>query len=311
MASPDTYQAGLERLLRRHELPPTYLDAIEQIHRPLATFLASRHRQSKSAHIWGVCGSQGSGKSTLVQFLAHELHSRFGLNTLCLSLDDFYLGRNERQRLSRQLHPLFATRGVPGTHDVNLGMTTLSHLIRRAPHGRIPIPRFDKSRDDPVPRHTWATVKAQFDIILFEGWCVGTRPQPEADLSRPLNELERTEDPLGIWRKTVNHHLQTHYAAWWELMEGLIFLRVPGFEQVQTWRELQEEKLRRHFLRRGEAIPPQVMSPDQIKRFIQHYERLTRWNLDVLPACSDVVLDLQEDHQFCGLHMIDSQSAHR
>ncbi|MBK8970978.1 MAG: phosphoribulokinase [Hahellaceae bacterium] len=311
MTSPDTCQAGLEALLHRHELPSTYLNAIEHFHLPLASMLAERHRQSQRAHIWGICGSQGSGKSTLVQFLAHLLQHRFGLHTLCLSLDDFYLGRQERSRLSRLIHPLFATRGVPGTHDVSLGITTLAQLKRRTPHGRIAIPQFDKSRDDPLPRSAWHSVRSTFDIILFEGWCVGSRPQSEAELGHPLNELERTEDPSGIWRKTVNHHLHSDYAAWWELLEGLVFLRVPGFEQVHRWRALQEDKLRRQFLRRGEPVPPQVMSADQIQRFIQHYERLTRWNLDILPSHSDVVLDLQEDHQFCGLHFYDTQSAHR
>ncbi len=75
----------------------------------------------------GLAGLQGSGKSTLAAQLCAALTQR-GIATLAMSLDDFYFGRGERKRLARDVHPLLATRGVPGTHDLDL----LARTVRRS-----------------------------------------------------------------------------------------------------------------------------------------------------------------------------------
>ncbi len=335
-ADADLY-AGLHDLLRRHHLPPTYLDALHPCLLPLADYLAAKRRILQRALIWGICGAQGSGKSTLAQFLAFLLRQRHGLSCLCLSLDDCYLDRASRQRLAAEVHPLFVTRGVPGTHDSALGMALLRALRmgaerpegaggegpRGSGHGRAGpgdtehgtgagqatrepprLPVFDKSHDEPLPASAWPLLREWPDIVLFEGWCVGTPPEPEERLRQPVNTLEAEEDAKGLWRRHVNHHLQTDYRQWWSLLDGLLFLRVPGFAQVLQWRLLQETRLRDSYLARGAAVPAQVMSAAQIHRFIHHYERLTRWNLDCLPLSADLVLDLQEDHRFGGLRRL-------
>ena len=74
----------------------------------------------------GLSGCQGSGKSTLVKAIAHVLEDVHHVNAVVLSLDDFYLTKAERELLARTVHPLFATRGVPGTHDLDLLRQTLS-----------------------------------------------------------------------------------------------------------------------------------------------------------------------------------------
>ncbi len=37
---------------------------------------------------------------------------------MLLSIDDYYLSKIERLRISQKVHPLLITRGVPGTHDI-------------------------------------------------------------------------------------------------------------------------------------------------------------------------------------------------
>jgi D-glycerate 3-kinase len=71
--------------------------------------------------------AQGSGKTTLARALATAATAQ-GITTACLSLDDLYLTRAERLELSAKVHPLLATRGVPGTHDVSLGLRVIDAL---------------------------------------------------------------------------------------------------------------------------------------------------------------------------------------
>ena len=287
--------------MQAQHLPSQFETTLEKGILPIAKFI-SHQNPAKNAPIWGVCGAQGTGKSTLVQFLSLVLEQQYGLRCISLSLDDFYYAREIRQQLSEDLHPLFITRGVPGTHDVELAMRTLTRLQEAGADDLVPLPRFDKAIDDLVPENLWHSVSGPFDLILFEGWCVGTQPQPSDQLMLPINPLEANEDPKGVWRDHVNQQLRTRYSQWYALLDHLILLKVPSFKQVKEWRSLQEEKLRQSYLRRGDAVPGKVMTPDQVERFIQHYERLTRWNLETLPAIADVVLDLQEDHGVSQIH---------
>ena len=109
-----------------------------------------------------------------------------GLRAATLSLDDLYLPKAARRRLAAEVHPLLLTRGVPGTHDVELGLAVLEGLARP---GRTLMPRFDKASDDRLPTDRWTPMDGPFDVILFEGWCVGARPQAQAALRRPVNDL--------------------------------------------------------------------------------------------------------------------------
>ncbi|MEI9851569.1 MAG: kinase [Sphingomonas sp.] len=228
----------------------------------------------------GINGAQGSGKTTLCRFLG-ALLAEHGLRSAVLSLDDLYLPRMERQALARTLHPLFATRGVPGTHDVPLATAILDALLAGEAAA---LPQFDKSIDDRAAETV--AVPAGTDIVLFEGWCVGAPPQPAADLVRPINRLEAEEDADGVWRGAVNAALAGDYARLFARIGTLVMLRPPGFGSVFAARRLQEEKLR---ARGGGA---QMMDDAALERFIQHYERLTRHMLAVLPERADVRFDL-------------------
>lgn len=277
---------GFGELIAAEGLPASYSGTIEAHWRPLAAWIAARAAAQGGPLIVGVSGSQGSGKSTLCRMLEALLAAEHGLHAATLSLDDLYLTRRERADLARTVHPLFATRGVPCTHDVALGLALLS-AVREGRSG-LALPRFDKAQDDRAPETGWPHLVAPVDVLLFEGWCMGARPQAEQDLIAPINRLEAEEDPDGLWRGNVNAALAGPYRSLFDASDLMIMLAAPGFEAVLGWRQLQEAKLR---ARTGGG-----MSDAELARFVMHYERITRHLLADLPTRADVVIPLGEDH---------------
>lgn len=260
-------------------------------YRQLAAWMAG-HGRGQGGSIFGINGGQGSGKSTAAAFLKHELLSVHGLRAVVLSLDDFYLPRADRERLARDVHPLFATRGVPGTHDVQLGGDTLDKLRELRKGESLALPQFSKADDDRMSPSRWPNATGPVDIVLFEGWCVGTPPQTSAELVEPANALEADEDADGRWRHIVNEQLRTSYDDWYSRLDALVFLRVPDIDCVRRWRWQQEQDT----ASAADSKATGLQSRTQLDRFIQHYERLTTHALRVLPERADVLLTLGEDH---------------
>lgn len=233
------------------------------------------------SRLHAISGLQGSGKSTLAAQLVEAATAR-GLVAAAVSVDDFYLDRPERERLARQVHPLLATRGPPGTHDVVLACDTLDALR----DGRaVRVPRFDKLADRRLPASGWARVHGA-DLVVFEGWFLGTPAEAAEALVAPLNALERDEDPGGAWRRWCNDALADAYPALWRRIDRLLFLQPPGFEVVPAWRWQQEQALQ------ARAATGGGMSQAGIARFVQHYERVSRQALRTLPGLADLVLPL-------------------
>ena len=274
-------------LMAAEKLEPALEDSLCRAYLPLADWVRRQKRPGQPL-LLGVNGAQGSGKSTLCAFLALILREAYGYKVAGFSLDDLYKTRAERERMAREIHPLFATRGVPGSHDVALGLDLLAALLAPA-GGAVALPCFDKATDDRRPPAQWRKFQGPADVVVFEGWCVGSRPQAEAELAAPVNALERLEDPQGVWRREVNRQLQGPYAALFARLDRLIFIQVPGMDCVARWRGLQEEKL---------AAATPLAEPAALRRFIMHYERLTRHNLQDLPGRADLTLRLDENHRF-------------
>ncbi|RYD91905.1 MAG: kinase, partial [Sphingomonadales bacterium] len=152
-------------------------------------------RGCKRPFVLGIAGAQGCGKSTL----ARELAERVGCPVL--SLDDLYLDGAARTALAADVHPLLRTRGVPGTHDPAAALAVIQSL---GEPGITLLPRFDKARDEPGAPEAW---QGPADMLILEGWCLGARPQPEIEMTEPVNPLERAQDPEGVWRRWVNAQL--------------------------------------------------------------------------------------------------------
>ena len=271
-------------LIARHGLPASYRAVVEAYWQPLATAIA-RAAVDRQPLIVGINGAQGSGKSTLCAFLELLLKAR-GLRAVTLSLDDLYLTRAERAALAREVHPLFATRGVPGTHAPGLGMAIIEHV--RA--GRsFDMPRFDKGVDDRAPQGE--RIEGPVDVLLFEGWCLAARPQADEELLDPVNALERDEDPDGVWRAVSNLWLRGDYRVLWDQLDMLVMLKVADFAAVRRNRALQEAKLRA-----SNPAAPGLMDEAALDRFLASYERLTLHMLEDLPRRADHLFAIGPDH---------------
>lgn len=288
---------NLDEFIRRERLPAEFATTAADFYLPLAAWLETRvAAASDNAFVLGINGAQGTGKSTLADFLAECLRADYGRRVATLSIDDLYLTRPERQALAGAVHPLLGTRGVPGTHDVGLGIRVIEQLAALGPHETLAIPRFDKARDDRAPESTWPVIGGPVDLVVFEGWCVGSPPEAEAALAEPVNELERYDDPDGRWRRYVNEQLKNAYPPLFALLDSLVFLRAPDFSAIRAWRLEQEHKLRVS----AATTASRVMSDAEVIRFIEFFERITRHNLEMLPAIADVVLRLGADHRVIG-----------
>ena len=261
-------------------------DDAHQDWRALAAAFACRIVTGNCA-VAGIGGGQGAGKSTLAGLIERAL-AEFAKRTLVVSLDDFYLRRAQRVELARRVHPLLATRGVPGTHDISLLMQVLSSVFQAGQHS---VPVFDKGSDDRLeaPRR----IAGPVDVVIIEGWCVGARAQPESRLETPCNLLERSRDSDGAWRRYVNGQLEAVYEPLWKMLDVLLYLAVPSLDQVIAWRGEQE----------NERAPDQRMTPAQIQEFVAHYERLTLWMLETLPDTCDIVGFLDLDHTLKSLRL--------
>lgn len=288
----DSLSQRLQQQIQQFDLPVSFMHSVTQYIFPLAGLIAKQYKSAGHSIMISINGAQGSGKSTMTVFLQLILQQHFGLGCAVVSIDDFYLTRAQRKQLSQQVHPLLATRGVPGTHDIELASKTLKCMKNCSDRSPCQIPVFDKAIDDRADKAQWPVLSAPVEVILFEGWCNHAPLQSEQDLQEPMNDLERYEDADAVWRKYVNHQLHLYHVKLFSQADLLIFMQIPAFEKVYEWRGLQEQKLKT-----GADVSSQgIMDQQQLIRFIQHYERITRCCLKVLPDTADIVLKIDNNH---------------
>ena len=287
------YQQLIKDFIQQERLPSTYLLDATQYFLPLVRDIKAEIQSSRNGpFLIGINGAQGTGKSTLAKLLSALLTST-GYRTANLSIDDFYYSKAKRQELANEIHPLLRSRGVPGTHDVDLALNLIEQLYAAGSNQQITLPRFDKSLDDCRPVTACEQIQGPIDIIILEGWFVGAKAQAGDELTQAINELEINEDSDGRWRAYVNHQLAGSYQSLFEKIHLLLMLQAPGFEQILDWRSLQEEKLRRLAVTDARGL----MDRKAIKHFIQHFERLTRHCLRTLPDSADRVFQLNAEHR--------------
>ncbi len=262
-----------------------YLPICEKIFKKLS---------KKRIKIIGLTGGQGAGKSTITQIIKLIFEIKYNFNVTFFSIDDFYKTLRERETLSKKIHPMFKTRGVPGTHDTKL-LSKIFNDLSKKNFKPVYVPRFDKSIDDRFQKSKWQKISKKPDLIIFEGWCVGAKAQTKKQLLKPINILEKNNDSKLVWRTKVNNELNNNYRKIFSKIDCLIFLKVPNFECVYKWRLLQENKLK--LTSKGKKI----MSPKQVREFIMYYERITKQMLEDLSKNAYAVLSLDKKHRLSKL----------
>jgi D-glycerate 3-kinase len=268
--------------LEKHTLLKSYPDNVQCV----IDWLQQAFLHQTSPFCLAINGAQGSGKSTLSEYLKAYLESQ-DIATEIVSLDDFYLSKAQRAERATQYHPLFKVRGVPGTHDVSFAIEQVKRFKNCED---FILPRFNKATDEPYSSDDWLKCINRPKVLIFEGWCLGLMPQSTAQLDMPVNKLEATQDPNGMYRVRVNQFLSDDYQALFSLFDKLVFLNAQSFERVYSWRLQQEHQL---INRVGTG-----MNDEEVTAFIQYFERLTRWGIESLSVHSDLHIKLDENRQF-------------
>ena len=256
--------------------------------------LSARAKQSDRPVIVGLNGAQGSGKSTLSELLADLLPLFFEVDCHVLSIDDFYLSRAQRKKLGAAVHPLLATRGVPGTHDCQRLSEALDACSEYS-SGEIALPIFDKLKDDRTRKVQKINIGARPAVVLLEGWCVGIPAQSSLDLAVPTSSFEFSNDNLGIWRAYVNEQLATVYGDLFNRLDYLSMLKPPCFEAVLDWRVEQEVRLIAKRRAVGSDDSLKGMNVKQVSEFVENFRRLTCHAMATLPDLANETWELQAD----------------
>ena len=246
-----------------------------------AHLLASRPPAQGQMQVIGLAAPPGSGKSTVAEAMVAQARQQ-GLRAASLSLDDVYLPRRQRQQLAARIHPLLATRGPPGSHDLALALSVITTLRNGQ---ACALPRFDKLADERLPPTQWLQAGAGLQLLVLEGWMLGVGPQDPAALVMPVNALEREHDADGRWRRWCNQRLQRNYPALWQCIDWLCVLQPQDWETVLGWRIEQEQRLAASQGRMG-------MDAAAVARFLQHFERVGRHAMATLPAIAALCLPL-------------------
>ena len=269
----------------------TKIKSLKKTYIPISFWIENKYKKKGKTLFLGFSGGQGSGKTTVAKILKIILKKFFKREIYVSSIDDFYKTLKDRNEMSHTIHPLFKTRGVPGTHDTNL-IKKFFNFIKKKKFKKFKLPKFDKSIDDRLNVKYWFNIKERPEIIIFEGWCVGAKPQLNSLLKKPINILEKYEDKDLIWRKHANEKLKREYKKIFAMIDNFIFMKIPNFNMVFKWRLLQERKLKKR-----SHTTKKIMSYDKIKRFVMFYQRVTLQMFKDMPKVASVVLTLNNKHQ--------------
>ena len=259
---------------------------------PISFWLAKKANK-KNPYLVGLAGGQGTGKTTISSILSIILRKYFKLNVFVISIDDFYKTRKERFLLSKKIHPSLMTRGVPGTHDINI-MLDFFKRTKEKNFKSIKVPRFNKATDDRYNNKLWYSVKRRPDVIIFEGWCVGAKAEQNYTLKTPINSLEKLKDQKIIWRRFVNKQLKSKYKKLYDQLNCLLFIKAKNFSLLRQWRIKQEKKLS---LKSKRSNKLKIMSDKEIINFMQTYQRITQNMFKSVPKYASIILNLNSNQQ--------------
>ena len=256
-------------------------------------FWINNKTDKKRPYFVGLAGGQGTGKTTTSSLIMIILIKYFKLKVFRISIDDFYKTRKERINLSKKIHPMLLTRGVPGTHDINM-MLNFFKNVKSKNFKRFKLPTFNKAIDDRFNKKHWYDLKDKPDVIIFEGWCVGAKSEKNNSLMKSINSMEKSRDQKKIWRRYVNQQLKTKYKKLYSQLNCLIFLKANNFKLLQKWRLKQERKL---WLNSKKNSNLKIMNKEDVINFMQTYQRITQNMFKYMPKYASIILSLNSNHQ--------------
>ena len=229
-----------------------------------------------------IAGSQGSGKSTLSVLIKKFFLKFYSKNVVILSIDDFYLSSFQRIRLARKFSTdLFETRGVPGTHNLKLLDKVINNLMKKKFPVYIPV--FDKVTDN---KKNYRRKISKVDLLILEGWCVGSKPIDIKYLKMNINDLEKKNDSNLIWRTAYNSALND-YQKLFKKFDYYIFIKFPNWEFVIDWKYKQELDLR--------SIKSNIRLKKKLQQFIKYYQKLSKWMSLTTPSYCNVLITLDRN----------------
>ena len=267
------------------------IKSLKKFYIPISFWIENKYKKKDKILFLGLCGGQGSGKTTIAGILKIILKKFFKREIYVSSIDDFYKTLKDRNKISSSIHPLLKIRGVPGTHDTNLIKKFLVY-IRKKNFRKFKIPKFDKSTNDRFKKKYWHIINKRPEIVILEGWCVGAKPQSNSVIKRPVNILEKYEDKNLVWRKHVNKKLKNEYKKIFSIIDHFIFMKIPNFDLVFKWRLLQENKLKKK-----SQFKKKIMSYNEIRRFIMFYQRITLQMIKDLSKSASIIMLLKKNHE--------------
>ena len=256
-------------------------------------FWIAKKADKKKPYFVGLAGGQGTGKTTISSIIKIILEKYFKLKVFKISIDDFYKTREERIALSKKVHPMLLTRGVPGTHDISM-MLDFFKKSKAKKFKNMKLPNFNKAIDDRFPKNKWNTINKRPDVIIFEGWCVGARAETNKTLKKSINSMEKANDQKLVWRKYVNQQLKTKYKKLYSQLNCMIYLKAKNFSLLQKWRLKQEHKL---WLKTKKKGGHKIMSKGDVINFMQTYQRITQNMFKNMPKYASIILNLNSNHQ--------------
>ena len=259
---------------------------------PICFWIANKTKNKKPFFV-GLAGGQGTGKTTTSSIIKIILEKYFKLNVFKISIDDFYKTRKERILLSKKIHPMLLTRGVPRTHEINM-MLNFFKKVKNKKFKSFQLPNFNKAIDDRFAKKYWYNIKKKPDVIIFEGWCVGAKHEKKSSLNKAINSMERIKDPKKVWRKYVNHQLKQKYKDLYSQLNCLIYLKAKNFSLLQKWRLKQENKL---WLKSKKTSKHKIMNKDDVISFMQTYQRITENMFKKMTNYASILVNLGSDHQ--------------
>lgn len=223
------------------------------VYLPLARHLYKASYDKKyTPIICGIQAHQGCGKTTLCNILRYLLEDIYELKTGFLSIDDLYSTYSELADLKKS-DSRFKYRGPPGTHDLQLGLSTLENVKNSKIN--FSLPRYNKSANKGLGdrAETGELVKKPIDVFIFEGWFLGADPVEEKDLEAQQKDKNKLE-----FQKEINRLLY-NYTPLWDYVDYWIVMKPKKYKYSRKWR-VQAEKDNK-----------QGMSWKQVNEFVDYF----------------------------------------